>query len=202
MVAPELGSEVDVKSPTGERLPIPNWIYHQLERWHHMSFLNTRENLSILNEFKLQCLEPEKLDKLIYLVSKNLGFYLHQAVEKAKIELSTEDKTLFELRNFPYELRQEIDRAEFEAWTVPDIQKIEHCVDELFEQSSVDYSDVDKVFLTGGTSLVPRIRRIFTDRFGESRIDSGSEFTAVAGGLALRARDVFWWLGGRTYLGR
>ncbi|MEM7017851.1 MAG: Hsp70 family protein, partial [Pseudomonadota bacterium] len=104
---------------------------------------------------------------------------------------STAERTTFELQNFPYDLRCDIAREEFEDWTARDIAKIEACVDELFEHSSVDHSEVDKVFLTGGTSLVPRIRRIFSNRFGEDKIDSGGEFTSVASGLALRARDLF-----------
>jgi hypothetical chaperone protein len=48
---------------------------------------------------------------------------------------------------------------------------------------------VDRVFLTGGTSFVPSVRRIFTNRFGDDRIRSGNEFTSVAYGLALRAAE-------------
>jgi hypothetical chaperone protein len=43
------------------------------------------------------------------------------------------------------------------------------------------------VFLTGGTSLVPAVRRIFAERFGEERLRGGDELTSVAQGLALRA---------------
>jgi hypothetical chaperone protein len=46
---------------------------------------------------------------------------------------------------------------------------------------------VDKVFLTGGSSFVPAVRRIFEERFGAARIQSGNEFTSVARGLALKA---------------
>jgi hypothetical chaperone protein len=46
------------------------------------------------------------------------------------------------------------------------------------------------VFLTGGSSLVPAVRALFADRFGEERIRSGDELTSVASGLALRAREV------------
>jgi hypothetical chaperone protein len=46
---------------------------------------------------------------------------------------------------------------------------------------------VDRVFLTGGSSLVPAVRRIFEDRFGAERVQTGDEFTSVARGLALRA---------------
>jgi hypothetical chaperone protein len=41
------------------------------------------------------------------------------------------------------------------------------------------------VFLTGGSSLTPRVRRMFTERFGDDRIASGGELTSIAHGLAL-----------------
>ena len=46
-------------------------------------------------------------------------------------------------------------------------------------------SAIDRVFLTGGTSLTPRIRRLFDERFGEERIATGGELTSIAHGLAL-----------------
>jgi hypothetical chaperone protein len=51
----------------------------------------------------------------------------------------------------------------------------------------VPASGVDRVFLTGGSSLVPSVRRIFETRFGAERLRSGGELTSVASGLALRA---------------
>ena len=44
-----------------------------------------------------------------------------------------------------------------------------------------------RVFLTGGTSFVPAVRRIFESRFTAQRVVPGNEFTSVARGLALRA---------------
>jgi hypothetical chaperone protein len=44
---------------------------------------------------------------------------------------------------------------------------------------------VDRVFLTGGTSLVPAVRAIFEERFGAGRVSAGGEFVSVAEGLAL-----------------
>ena len=48
---------------------------------------------------------------------------------------------------------------------------------------------VDRVFLTGGTSLVPAVRRLFTERFGSDLVTGGDEFVSVAEGLALIGRD-------------
>ena len=46
-------------------------------------------------------------------------------------------------------------------------------------------TEMDRVFLTGGTSLVPAVRGIFETRFGAARIAGGGEFVSVAEGLAL-----------------
>jgi hypothetical chaperone protein len=65
------------------------------------------------------------------------------------------------------------------------------CVDSLLNSAAVKPKDIDMVFLTGGSSFVPAVRRIFETRFGAQRIRAGNEFTSVARGLALKA------LGGR-----
>ena len=51
--------------------------------------------------------------------------------------------------------------------------------------AGTDAGTIDRVFLTGGSSLIPRIHRIFTDRFGAGRIATGGELTSIAHGLAL-----------------
>ena len=49
----------------------------------------------------------------------------------------------------------------------------------------MDAGAIDRVFLTGGSSLIPAIRAMFTVRFGEERIATGGELTSIAHGLAL-----------------
>ena len=69
-------------------------------------------------------------------------------------------------------------------------RRIAACVDGLLAETSLAANDVDRVFLTGGSSLVPAVRALFAQRFGEERIRSGDELTSVASGLALRAREL------------
>jgi len=82
-------------------------------------------------------------------------------------------------------LRIPVTRAQFESWIAEDLAAIEHSVDVLLRSTGTDAREVDRVFLTGGTSFVPAVRRIFIDRFGQDRIRGGNEFTSVAHGLAL-----------------
>jgi len=83
-----------------------------------------------------------------------------------------------------------VTRAEFESWIAGELAHIAECVETLLRQASVTPKRIDRVFLTGGTSLVPAVRRIFEERFGAARLSAGDEFTSVASGLALRAMDL------------
>ena len=48
---------------------------------------------------------------------------------------------------------------------------------------------IDHVFLTGGSSLVPAVRSLFERRFGVGRLAQGDELTSIAQGLAMLAVD-------------
>ncbi|HXW82878.1 MAG TPA: Hsp70 family protein, partial [Candidatus Binataceae bacterium] len=65
----------------------------------------------------------------------------------------------------------------------------EECVERLLGAARIAPAKIDSVFLTGRSSFVPAVRRIFVERFGAGKIRMGNEFTSVARGLALRALD-------------
>ena len=52
LVAPRLGLGSEFFSPPDKFLPIPSWPYERLERWHHLSFLNTAKNLEMLEQLR------------------------------------------------------------------------------------------------------------------------------------------------------
>ena len=185
-VAPRLGAGTQWRS-LDKVLPVPMWIYASLERWHHLSFLKTKEVTSALHSVRAQADEPEMIEALIELVKNDLGFPLHRAVQLAKNQLSTEESTVFRFSQAGIELEAPITRAQFESWIAEDLARLEECVDSLLAQAGAAPADIDRVFLTGGTSYVPAVRRLFAARFTEDRLASGHEFTAVARGLALAA---------------
>ena len=189
LVSPALGSDSEARSLNKLLPAVPAWIYANLERWHYLSFLRTHNVREILRSARLRALEPEKIEALIALIEEDLGYQLHQAVQKVKFELSRSQTAEFRFRDGTMDLRIPIARRDFEAWIAEDMHSIEQCVDTLLETSGIGRRQVDRVFLTGGSSFVPAVRRIFSSRFGEERISSGNEFTSVAHGLALRAAE-------------
>ena len=189
LVSPALGSNSEARSLDKLLPAVPAWIYANLERWHYLSFLRTNNVREILKSARIRALDPEKIAALIALIDEDLGYQLHQAVQQVKFELSRSDVAEFRFRDGSLDLRIPVTRRVFESWIANDLQVIEESIDKLLKTSGIDPRSVDRVFLTGGSSFVPAVRRIFETRFGKDRIRGGNEFTSVAHGLALRAAE-------------
>ncbi len=190
LVAPALGSETLERSGAKLLPAVPAWIYANLERWHYLSFLRTRNVAEILKGAQVRALEPDKIEALRTLIDDDLGFRLHAAVEQLKYALSERDEAEFQFREPGLNLHIPVTRAQFEGWITPELAAIAGAIDELLAETGTAPAQVDRVFLTGGTSFVPAVERIFATRFAPERVLRGEAFTAVAYGLALRAREL------------
>lgn len=190
VVAPALGAGGMFRSFMEQReIPIPPWIYERLRRWHHVSFLKSADTMRFLKELRSLALERDKIEALVHLVEDDLGPQLFTAVEGTKVALSRESTHTLAFDDPPTVLDELCHRVDFERWIATDLRAIERCIDALFEKSNVRANDVDRVFLTGGSALVPSVRAIFERRFGEDKLRGGEELTSVATGLALVADE-------------
>jgi hypothetical chaperone protein len=191
LVAPMLGLGSKYKSQFGKVLPVPNWLYEHLERWHYLSFLKTRKNMEILRKIRFQAVEPQKIDALIDLVDHDLSYRLYQSIERTKCALSNEGQTEFRFDEVAMVIDKTITRSQFENWIEPDVLQINRCIDRLLANCNIAPKEVDAIFMTGGSSFVPTIRRLFEQKFAtETPIRAGQELTSVAEGLAIHALDV------------
>ncbi len=172
-------------------LPVPDWVYGKFARWHQIGFLGTASTFRMLHDIRRHATHPERIDDLLTLIEHNLGYHLYRAVEAVKVALSQADEALFAFDYDSIHLRRPVSRAEFESWIAPDLAAIDDCVDTLLRDTALPAAAIDRVFLTGGSSLVPAVRRIFARRFGAERLSGGGEFISVASGLAYRAGEVF-----------
>jgi hypothetical chaperone protein len=189
LVSPQLGLGT-LEQSVGKVLPaVPNWVYAKLEHWHHLSFLRTRAVDEMLKGARTRAFEPDKIEALQTLIDEDLGYQLHRAVGRVKVDLSSAEQAEFYFIDGTLDIRVSVKRRDFESWIEEELAAIESSVDGLLTTSGVAAGEVDRVFLTGGTSFVPAVRRIFETRFGLDRVVTGNEFTSVARGLALRAAE-------------
>jgi hypothetical chaperone protein len=133
--------------------------------------------------------EPEKIDRFIEVLDDNLGYQLYRAVAGLKIALSSDEAAEFRFEAGSISIVRDVARGEFEGWIAPELGQIEQAVDAALADAGLEVSAIDRVFLTGGSSLVPAVRRIFRRRFPAERIETGAELESIASGLALIGRE-------------
>ena len=189
MVAPALGRDTTYRDAFGALTPVPTWLFARLRRWHHLSFLKDADTLRLLDRLERGATAPERIDRLVRVVKEDLGLPLHQAVERGKLALSASDEAQLSCQELDLSLA--LARPDFERWIGPELEAVDAVVSGVLERAGVSPGDVDSVFATGGSSLVPAIRRRLGDRFGEDKLAGGEELTSIAWGLAARARQLF-----------
>ncbi len=183
VVLPQLGKGTTYRS-MGKRLELPRSCFAGFAHWHELSIMKTSRSFRELKEVAVFSDAPELVGRFIRLVESDQGYTLYKAVSDAKEALSSEAATRFTFRAAGFEIDVAVTRAEFESWIAPELEAIEEALEEAFANASIDHRDVDRVFLTGGSSFVPAVRRIFERRFGADRVDAGNEFVSIANGLA------------------
>ena len=191
VVAPSLGKGTEFCDEMGARAPVPPWIYNHLRRWHHLSFLRTRKTLALLERIHTGADQRARIAQLLHVIENELGIHLNRAVESAKVTLSRDEAAQLSFRDPPVAIEARLTRWDFEDWIDPDLEAIDQTIDRVLADAALDAGAIDRVFVTGGSSLVPAIRALLAARFGPTALVGGEELTSVAGGLALRARQLF-----------
>lgn len=184
VVAPQIGKGSHFKS-FDKILEVPTNYYSSFGRWNQLSIFKTSREFEDLKKLVRTALEPEKLETFIDLVDHDEGYPLYQAVSATKMALSASEEAAFDFAPLGKGGHRTVRRSDFENWISDDLARIEGALDDVLETTNTPTSAIDKVFLTGGTSFVPAVRRIFTERFDADRIETGGELLSIAHGLAL-----------------
>jgi hypothetical chaperone protein len=194
LVSPELGKGSDYQT-FGKTLPIPNKYYAAFARWDQLALLRASREMREIRGLAREAVEPQKIARLIETLDENYGYQLYRAVSKLKETLSADAGALFEFRAGSIEIVKPVARTAFEGWIAPELAQIETAVDRALADANLSADRVDRIFLTGGSSLVPAVRAIFHRRFESGRIETGAELESIAAGLALmgRERDLSRW---------
>jgi len=189
VVAPRLGKGTGYSVMGGEMLPVPPAWFAAFARWNRLSMMRSTRTLRDIAEVARTAEHPERLHRLIRLIEEEAGYALYRAVAGVKAALSVADRAVLDFHHGDFAIVDEIARSDFEGWIAPELARIGAAVGAALADAAIAPSQVDRVFLTGGSSLVPAVRRIFEDRFGAARVVAGGEFVSVAEGLALMGAE-------------
>jgi hypothetical chaperone protein len=194
LVAPEIGKGTHFKS-FDKLLEVPSSYYANFSRWNQLSIFKTTREFTDLKSLVRSATDPDKLELFIDLVDHDEGYPLYQSISATKMALSASDEAEFNFSPLGRGGKKMVKRTDFETWIADDLGRIEGALDDVLTKTNTAPEEVDKVFLTGGTSFVPAVRQIFNRRFDAGKIESGGELLSIAHGLALigESGDVEQW---------
>ncbi|TDP46369.1 putative chaperone protein [Zavarzinia compransoris] len=184
---PELGLNVLIGP---KKLPMPIRLYQDLATWHRIPSLYTASNMNYLRSIRPQADRPDLIDRLMELLRERNGHRLASAVEAGKIALSAREEAAIDLP-FHQPLPVTVTRADLEAALAPDIAAIIRGIDECLALAGIGGEAIQSVFLTGGSTAIPAIRRRILAHLPGARPVEGDIFGSVGLGLAIDAARRF-----------
>lgn len=170
-----------------KRMEMPTYVSSRLLSWNEMSLIREKKTRELIDLMLKSSDRKPAIEALHDLVMYNLGFRLYRAIEAAKVTLSTKKTARIDFDEERIHVHETITRDEFETASAHLIEELEACADELLTRVPAGLH-IDSVFLTGGSSHVPAVRRLFAKKFGEERLRTADAFTSVVEGLG-RAAD-------------
>jgi hypothetical chaperone protein len=186
VVSPRLGKRATYMS-WGKELPVPKHYFASFSRWNELCLMRRPEVLRELRELARTSSSKEQLLSLVDLIEGGVSYELYRAVSRAKAALTEHETVPFRFKLSGVDISGRINRSAFERWIAPDLEKIGATADAALTAAGLEPKDIDRVFLTGGTSFVPAVRRLFEQRFPAEKIDTGEQLLSIAKGLALIA---------------
>jgi len=183
------GARVKYENWPGQWLSLPASVFIDLCHKGRVVYLYSRGMQEQLRDIVNKADDPVPVSRLLRLVEHNLGHEVYETIEDGKKDLSVHDNTLIHFAREGLELRLALSQSRFNEMIHDSVTHIEHCIDTLIRSAAVPVSDIDTVYMTGGTSLVPRLQLLLKAKFPFSALEiSMDSFLSVVGGLALCTR--------------
>ena len=181
-----LGSKLRMKG-----MDAPSWYFADLATWHRINVLYDGKVLTEVRSVRRDSAEPEKIDRLLGVLELRKGHELLGRIEQAKIDLSSMTTATVSLADVAQDFVLEIKRRRFEQAIGEGLGRIEGRVRDVIALAGLKPGTVRTVFLTGGSSGIPAVRKAITKVVPAAQVVVGDAFGSVAAGLAIDAERRF-----------
>ncbi|MBY0542728.1 MAG: Hsp70 family protein [Sphingobacteriaceae bacterium] len=181
---PYFGKNTIYEATPGKPLTVPKSLFANICTWDKMNFFNSLRIKKDIQDYYYYSGNDPKFKNLITLIDNNLGYSVFQSIEKTKIALTNNNVADFSYTKMDIDINEEISLSIYNEVVAKDIERISEYLDEFLSIKSINPTDIDSLFLTGGTSMVSAIQNLFKTKFPHLKINSGDNFKSVAKGLA------------------
>lgn len=187
-VMPQFGYGAKLKKA---HLETPRHLFHDLATWHRIPFLYTQQVIKDVKLLRGDAQDPGLLDRFVTVLEQRYGHRLAFAVEETKIELTAHDAADIKLGFVEQGFHIATALAQLNRAIYAEVSKIGDTIRACVKQAGIERDDVQAVFLTGGSTFIPAVRREITGCVPEARLVEGDKFASIAQGLLLDARRKF-----------
>ena len=190
-VMPEFGMNSLMRAMNGTDINIPSSWFHQLATWHEINRLYSPTTIKNIQHALLSALDKKRTSRLINVLEGKHGHRILEDVEHCKMRLSDSDKTEISLDTIEAGLNIEVGKAEFEHAIDPTLSSVRDKINELIRQCGLHNDNIDYVFYTGGTTLIPMVQNTINHMLPNAKVLTGDMLHSVGIGLTLDAKDKF-----------
>lgn len=173
-----------------KKLPMPSHLFHDLATWHRIPTLYTPQNINYLRSILAQVDRPELVERLIKVFVERKGHRIAADVETAKIALSERPEVDLHIPLNPA-IETVLHQGDLDHAVYDDAIRIVRAIDLCVAAAGITGADIQSVFLTGGSTAVPEIRRQILAHLPNARPVTGDLFGSVGLGLAMDAARKF-----------
>ncbi|SCM76584.1 Molecular chaperone [uncultured Pleomorphomonas sp.] len=168
-------------------IDVPSVYYHDLATWSAINRLYESRVHRELVDLEKRAAEPRLIQRLMRVVDDERGHTLAIEVEAAKIAVAEQGAVAVPFDWLERGLSTHIDHAELVRHTGELAGRIGARVDACLAAAGVAASDIDAVFLTGGSTRLEHVRAAILAAVPEARVVTGNVFGSVGTGLAVEA---------------
>jgi hypothetical chaperone protein len=173
--------------PTGREVPSPTFI--DLASWHLIHRMYAPKVIRHVRALRVNYADTRLHDRLMTVLEHHLGHLLATEVEQAKIRGSTSGETAtIDLPAVEAGLSASFGPAEMAQDLAALLQQVVDCSAECIRRAGLSPSQLDAIYLTGGSSALRPFQQLLQQRFAGTAMLEGDLFGGVASGLAYAAR--------------
>lgn len=187
---PSLGLGGELRREMGKGLiPVPRAPFIDLATWAKIPFLYTSKTRKMVSDMARMAVDHEKIDRLANVLEMELGHELAFAIERTKIAVNQSGQAVsIDMGFIEREMAQTITPQSLNAVLKNNQSELGKAAATSLDMANVSASDVSRVILVGGSSLMGFVSQEMSTLFPDADILRSQAFTAVVDGLAMATR--------------
>jgi hypothetical chaperone protein len=165
---------------------VPRRIFFELATWHRIHLAQSAREITAARDLDDVYADPDMHKRLMRLLKERYGHRLAADVEQAKIDGSSspDASVTFDLHYLEPGLTKTVGNPVITATLDNLLSSIVTCAQGCVAQAGVRSDQIQRLYLTGGSSALPAFQQALTNAFPGVTMVSGDLFGSVAAGLA------------------